>query len=341
MTTPRLGAPELTEGQAVPETTVNEQIRYMEAGSTKFIFIDRDLATPPGSPADGDCYLVAASPTGAWSGQAGKIAFRVNTAWAFITPLEGFTAWVNDENAYIGYDGAAWNTIAATPGAYLPLTGGTLSGDLIVPDEAYDATAWNGSLEVPTKNAIRDKIETLGGGYAPGGTDVALADGGTGASLTDPNADRILFWDDSAGAMTWLTAGTGLSITGTTLSATSTAPTECIILAPSDETTALTTGTAKITFRMPYAFTVTGVRCSLTTAQTSGSIFTVDINEAGTTILSTKLTIDNTEKTSTTAVTAAVISDTALADDAEITVDIDQVGDGTAKGLKVVLIGHQ
>jgi len=90
---------------------------------------------------------------------------------------------------------------------------------------------------------------------------------------------------------------------------------------------------------MPYAFTLTAVRASLTTAQASGSIFTVDINSGGTTILSTKLTIDNTEKTSTTATTAAVISDAALADDAEITIDIDQIGNGTAKGLKVVLIG--
>lgn len=55
--------------------------------------------------------------------------------------------------------------------------------------------------------------------YSSGGTDVALADGGTGASLTDPNADRILFWDDSAGQTTWLSLGTNLSITGTTLDA--------------------------------------------------------------------------------------------------------------------------
>jgi hypothetical protein len=85
--------------------------------------------------------------------------------------------------------------------------------------------------------------------------------------------------------------------------------------------------------------TVTEVRASLTTAQSSGNIFTVDINEGGTSILSTKLTIDNTEKTSTTAATPPVISDTSLADDAEITVDIDQIGDGTAKGLKVTIIG--
>jgi hypothetical protein len=115
-------------------------------------------------------------------------------------------------------------------------------------------------------------------------------------------------------------------------------PTE-VQVAASDETTALTTGTAKVTFRMPYAMTITAVRASLSTAQASGSIFTVDINEGGTTILSTKLTIDNTEKTSTTAATPAVVSDTALADDAEITIDIDQIGDGTAKGLKVTIIG--
>lgn len=116
-------------------------------------------------------------------------------------------------------------------------------------------------------------------------------------------------------------------------------PSEAIVIACSDETTALTTGTAKVTFRMPFAMTVSAVRASLSTAQTSGSIVTVDINDGGATILSTKLTIDNGEKTSATAAAAAVISDAALADDAEVTIDIDQIGDGTAKGLKVTLIG--
>jgi hypothetical protein len=112
-----------------------------------------------------------------------------------------------------------------------------------------------------------------------------------------------------------------------------------IQLAASDETTALTTGTAKVTFRMPHAMTLTSVRASLTTAQASGSIFTVDINQSGTSVLGTKLTIDNTEKTSVTAATAATITTSALTDDAEITIDIDQVGNGSATGLKITLIG--
>jgi len=117
--------------------------------------------------------------------------------------------------------------------------------------------------------------------------------------------------------------------------------TESFIIAASDETTALSTGTAKATFRMPYAFTLTGVRASVGTAPV-GSVITVDINEAGSSILSTKITIDAGEKTSTTAATAPVISDLALADDAEITIDIDTVGSSTAgAGLKVTLIGNQ
>ena len=109
--------------------------------------------------------------------------------------------------------------------------------------------------------------------------------------------------------------------------------------AASDETTSLTTGTAKVTFRVPSAFTLTEVRASLTTAQATGSIFTVDINQNGTSVLSTLLTIDNTEKTSVTAATPPVISTSAITNDAEITIDIDQIGDGTATGLKITLIG--
>jgi hypothetical protein len=55
--------------------------------------------------------------------------------------------------------------------------------------------------------------------YSAGGTDVALADGGTGASLSDPGADRILFWDDSAGAVAFLVPNCNLAISGTNLNA--------------------------------------------------------------------------------------------------------------------------
>jgi hypothetical protein len=115
--------------------------------------------------------------------------------------------------------------------------------------------------------------------------------------------------------------------------------TDFISIACSNETDDLEVATAVVTFRMPYPFTVTDVRASVTTAPT-GAAISVDINEGGSSILSTALTIDATEKTSTTAATPAVISDASLADDAEITIDIDQVGSTAAGvGLKVTLIG--
>lgn len=54
-----------------------------------------------------------------------------------------------------------------------------------------------------------------GGGNLSTDRTIALGD----PALTDPAADRILFWDDSAGQMDWLTAGSGLTITDKTIAA--------------------------------------------------------------------------------------------------------------------------
>lgn len=139
-------------------------------------------------------------------------------------------------------------------------------------------------------------------------------------------------------------SGGTLSIEGVALAtaASVTNKTESFCFAMSDETTDLTSGTNRIKFRMPYAFTVTAVRASLSTAATGANLVTVDLNEGGSTILSTKLTFDASETTTTTAATAPVISDNSLADDAEISGDVDQIGNTTAgRGLKVCMIGHQ
>ncbi len=50
-------------------------------------------------------------------------------------------------------------------------------------------------------------------------TIVGVTCGDALTTLGDPGADRIVFWDDSAGAWAYLTAGSGLSISGTTITA--------------------------------------------------------------------------------------------------------------------------
>lgn len=110
-----------------------------------------------------------------------------------------------------------------------------------------------------------------------------------------------------------------------------------IVVAISDESTAITTGTAKVTIRAPRAMTLSTVLGALNTVSSSG-IPTFDVNVNGSTILSTKLTIDVSEKTSVTAAVPVVLSSTAIAFDDEITFDIDVAGTG-AKGAKIVLKG--
>ena len=154
---------------------------------------------------------------------------------------------------------------------------------------------------------------------------------GLAANISDETGSGALVFATSP---TLVTPALGTPSSGTLTSCTI----KCVIaVAVSDETTAITTGTAKVTFRMPHAMTLTEVRASLSASSSSGNP-AIDVNEGGVSIFSTTLTIDSGEKTSTTAATPAVISDASLADDAEITIDIDTAGTG-AKGLKVYLIG--
>lgn len=141
----------------------------------------------------------------------------------------------------------------------------------------------------------------------------------------------------------------GAGTIGGTLDLTTAKPVESFVVAITETATAVTAGVKQFSFRMPYAFTVTEARATLDTAQTSGTTLKVDINEAGTSILgATKLTFDNAQEATGTAAISGItitnlssIADASLADNAEITIDVDAIGDGTAKGLCVTLIGRR
>lgn len=105
-TTAQLALTKLVEGQASAEVTINDALNKLDA-TIQLSVKDRDLTTPPGSPAEGDRYIVAASATGAWSGEDGNIAVYL-TGWVFIDAKEGFKAWVEDENRFVLYDGSNW-----------------------------------------------------------------------------------------------------------------------------------------------------------------------------------------------------------------------------------------
>ena len=378
------------------------------------------------------------------------------SAYAYLTmgsnlTITGTTLNVSSGTATLG-DGDYGDIVVSGTGTVMSIDAGVIVNADINASAAIDASKIaDGSVsstEFQYISTLSSNAQTQLDGKQPLDSDLTAI-----AGLVDPNADRVLFWDDSETAYKYLTMGSNLSITGDTLNASVSGATladgdygdivvsssgsvmaidagviinadinasagiaatkiadgsvtnaefqylstvtsdvqtqidgkqpldsdlttiagltattdsflqakssawaartiaqvktdlgipatESFIVACSDETTALTTGTAKATFRMPYAFTVTDVRASVTTAPTGATLLTVDVNDSGTTILSTKLTFDASEKTTTTAATPRVISDTALADDAEITIDIDAVGNTIAgAGLKVYIIG--
>ena len=111
--TARLGLPLLAAAQAQKHVTHNEALLLLDA-LVQGAVLDKDLAAPPASPAEGARYLVAAAPTGAWAGRAGAIAIRQDGTWTFATPQAGFVVYVADEATLYLHDGTAWAPLAAT-----------------------------------------------------------------------------------------------------------------------------------------------------------------------------------------------------------------------------------
>ncbi len=170
----------------------------------------------------------------------------------------------------------------------------------------------NGTITINSTSVVFAQFGTGGGG-------VSVLDDLTDVVITSPATGQILRYDGSH----WVNY---------------TPPALPWSFAASDEATALTTGDAKVTLRIPFACTMTALpRASLTVDSSSG-LPTIDINKNGSTILSTKITIDASEKTSKTAATPAVLSggSTTFADDDEVSIDLDVAGTG-AKGLKMTL----
>lgn len=299
---------------------------------------DRVLVKNQSAPAENGVFVAAA---GAWTRATDMGAWtEVPAAFVFVEEgtVNGDTGWVCTANA-----GGTLNTTAITwsqfsgVGAFQPLSA-NLTAIAGLTTSADKISYWTGAgaAAVSDITAGMRAIFALAGAadrlayYTAAGTAalaVYTAQARTFDAAVDQAAQRVVLA---------LTPGTDVSAL---IGANSML--ESIQFAASDENTALTSGVAKVTIRMPYAFTLSTARASLSTAQTSGLIFTVDINQNGSSIISTKLTIDNTEKTSATAATPPVISNSALTDDSEITIDVDQVGDGTAKGLKIALIGKR
>lgn len=120
MSLPDSGIPTVAQQQATPEVTINEALfsLYLRTG----VGVIGVQNAPPGSPVEGDCYVVGTSGSGAWAGKSSCIAGYLNGSWRFfpgfdtagtqITPgarHEGMHVWRMDTNAVYRWNGSAWS----------------------------------------------------------------------------------------------------------------------------------------------------------------------------------------------------------------------------------------
>src|SRR5436853_2461648 len=106
-TSPNLSLDYIDLNAAQREVTHNAAIRALD-GLVQLAALDRDLATPPSSPSDGQRWIVAASPTGAWAGKATQVAAWQDGAWRFYVPRLGWLVYVIDEGKLVAWSGSAW-----------------------------------------------------------------------------------------------------------------------------------------------------------------------------------------------------------------------------------------
>lgn len=156
---------------------------------------DRTLATPPGTPAAGDSYIVAATATGAWLGKEGQIAVYDGAAWQFGVPREGWVAWVDNENGLVAHDGSAW-TIGVQLTARLVKAMADANKTLTAAEARSQIIEATGVL-----TALRDVVVPLGAqqwtvfANVTGGFGVRVI-GATGTGITIADGKRAIVYAD-------------------------------------------------------------------------------------------------------------------------------------------------
>lgn len=171
--TPHLGLPYLAAAQAQKHVTVNEGLQRLDS-IVQLSVIDRDLSAPPGAPAEGARYIVAAGSTGAWAGHDNEIAVWQDSAWMFLVPKEGWLAWVADEDKLVAWTTVAWAEVVGSGGG----GGAATFLDLTDTPDAYSGqglrfvrvTAGESALEFASPPAT-EQTARLGVNIAPSSTD--------------------------------------------------------------------------------------------------------------------------------------------------------------------------
>jgi hypothetical protein len=109
--TPRWALPHLFAGQAQKEVFHNEALARIDMllhGQAE----SADENTPPPSPDEGQCWIVADDASGSWAGQEGSVACWTEGGWRFVAPRAGLSLWISDRGHQMQFDGGEWRDAA-------------------------------------------------------------------------------------------------------------------------------------------------------------------------------------------------------------------------------------
>jgi uncharacterized protein DUF2793/endosialidase-like protein len=189
--TPRLDLPYIAASQYQKEVVHNVSLDRLDL-LCQCSVLDRNLSTPPASPALGDAYIVGPAATGAWAGHDNELALWVSSQWELIAPLPGFQCWVIDETVQVYWSGTAWTIVSAG--------GGGATTFLALTDTPNSYVGQSGKAVLV--NATEDGTEfgTTGGGAPPDATYITATPNAT------LSAERVL--TDSA-QLAWNLATAG------------------------------------------------------------------------------------------------------------------------------------
>lgn len=186
MSTEILSLNEIVESQASKYITHNTALRQLEAQLVRVL--SKTTTAQPGSPANGNTYIIPASATGTdWAGQDGKIGHFYSNAWVFYAPIEGQRLWVNNENREVVYEEGAW---LDAPGSAVGLTVHDMASDA---DYTLTASqAFNRILKITDSGVLLSAARNI---------------------IVPAQVREFVFWNATAQSLTFKTsAGTGMAV---------------------------------------------------------------------------------------------------------------------------------
>lgn len=107
---PNLALPFIQPAQAQKHVTHNEAIERLDM-IVQLVLQGRDVTAPPASPDEGQIWAIGAGASDAWTGADGQLAAFAGGGWFFVTPVEGWRAWVPSERVMSVYTGGVWSVL--------------------------------------------------------------------------------------------------------------------------------------------------------------------------------------------------------------------------------------